>query len=119
MEHKLLIVDDEQSIADILCETFADEDIPTHAFYCGNDAIDYLQNNQVKLVLSDIQMPNGSGIDILEYIQKMDSPPKIMMMTGYTEYSKDELMSKGALEVFSKPVDLENLIERVSKIVES
>ena len=94
MEHKLLI-DDEQSIADILCETFADQDIPTHALYCGYDAIDYLQNNQVKLVLSDIQMPNGSGIDVLEYIQKIDSPPKIMMMTGYTEYSKDELMNKG------------------------
>lgn len=40
-------------------------------------------------------MPNGSGIDVLEYIQKIDSPPKIMMMTGYTEYSKDELMNKG------------------------
>lgn len=64
-------------------------------------------------------MPNGSGIVVLEYIQKMDSLPKIMMMTGYTEYSKDELMNKGALEVFSKHVDLENLIERVATIAES
>lgn len=118
MSHKLLIVDDEVSIADILCETFEDEDIHSLAMYSGNEAIEYLNNNKVDLILSDIQMPNGTGIDILNHIQTLEEPPKIIMMTGYTEYSKDELIGKGALEVFSKPVDLENLIEHVSNLIE-
>lgn len=115
MLENLLIVDDEQSIADILCETFKDEDINTHALYCGNDAYEYVVTNKISLILSDIQMPNGTGIELLDKISKLDTPPKIMFMTGYSEYSKDELLEKGALEVFSKPVDLDVLIEKVTE----
>lgn len=118
MPGKLLIVDDEQSIADILCETFEDEDIQSHALYCGNDAYEYLLTNEVSLILSDIQMPNGTGIELLDKMNKLENPPKIMFMTGYSEFSKDELLKKGAIEVFSKPVDLEVLISKVINVLE-
>lgn len=115
MSVSLLIVDDEQSIADILCETFEDEDIQSHALYCGNDAFEYVQSNNVKLILSDIQMPNGTGIELLDKIKQLENPPQIMFMTGYSEFSKNELLERGAIEVFSKPVDLDELIETVSR----
>lgn len=117
MTKSLLIVDDEQSIADILCETFEDEDIKSHALYCGNDAFKYVQENDISLILSDVQMPNGTGIELLENLNKLENPPKIMFMTGYSEYSKEELLAKGALDVFSKPVDLEQLIQKILNIL--
>ena len=117
MPGKLLIVDDEKSIADILCETFEDEDIQSHALYCGNDAFEYVQTNDVSLILSDIQMQNGTGIELLDKINQLEKPPKIMFMTGYSEFSKDELLKRGALEVFSKPIDLEVLINKVTIIL--
>lgn len=117
MACKLLIVDDEQSIADILCETFEDENIETHALYCGNDAFDYVLSNNVSLILSDIQMPNGSGIDLLKKLTTLSNPPKLIFMTGYSEFSKDELIKKGALQVFNKPIDLEELISYVTDLI--
>tara|TARA_Y100000389_G_C17045671_1_gene310287 strand:+ start:177 stop:533 length:357 start_codon:yes stop_codon:yes gene_type:complete len=117
MPGKLLIVDDEQSIADILCETFEDEDIQSHALYCGNDAFEYVLANDVSLILSDIQMPNGTGIELQDKINQLEKPPKVMFMTGYSEFSKDELLKRGALEVFSKPVDLDELINKILNVL--
>lgn len=94
MQYELLIVDDEKSIADILCETFEDEGVKVHALYSGNEAIDFVRNNSVKLILSDIQMPNGTGIDLIDALSKMNNAPQIFFMTGYTEYSKEELTKK-------------------------
>lgn len=114
MNTKLLIVDDEKSIADILCETFEDEGIPSKSLYNGNDAFNYIKDHpEIELVLSDIQMPHGNGIDLLNKVQQLESAPKVVFMTGYSEYSKSDLLEKGAIQVFSKPVNLDELITEV------
>ena len=117
MKYDLLIVDDEKTIADILCETFEDEGFTCKAIYSGFEAIEFLKTNIVLLILSDIQMPNGSGVDILDYLQFVKNPPKILFMTGYSTYSKDELKQKGALEIFNKPVDIDYIIERLKVLI--
>lgn len=110
---KILVVDDESTIADILVESFEDEGVDAKALYSGNQAIKFLQSNSVDLILSDIKMPDGTGIDLLESVTISTKKPALMFMTGYSEFSSDELLSKGALKVFTKPIDFDNVIEEI------
>lgn len=110
---KILIVDDESTIADILVESFEDEGIDAKALYSGNQAIKYLQNNQVDLVLSDIKMPDGTGIDLLESLIQSQKETSLMFMTGYSEFSSIELVEKGAIKVFTKPIDFDLVIDEI------
>jgi DNA-binding NtrC family response regulator len=110
---KILVVDDESTIADILVESFEDEGAQAKALYSGNHAIKYLKSNSVDLILSDIKMPDGTGIDLLEYVTENKNSAALMFMTGYSEFSSDELVSKGAIKVFTKPIDLDNVIDEI------
>lgn len=110
---QILVVDDESTIADILVESFEDEGITAKALYSGNQAINFLKDNPVDLILSDIKMPDGTGIDLLESLNKDSHKPKLMFMTGYSEFSSNELQAKGALKVFTKPIDFDNVIEEI------
>ena len=110
---KILVVDDESTIADILVESFEDEGAEAKALYSVNQVIEYLKSNIVDLILSDIKMPDGTGIDILEYVTESKNSAELMFMTGYSEFSSDELISKGAIKVFTKPIDFDNVIDEI------
>jgi len=110
---KILVVDDESTIADILVESFEDEGAQAKALYSGNQAIKYLKSNSVDLILSDIKMPDGTGIDLLEYVTESKNSAALMFMTGYSEFSSDELISKGAIKVFTKPIDFDNVVDEI------
>lgn len=117
MNYDILIVDDEKSIADILCDIFVDEDFTSVAKYSGNQAINFLKENKVRLILSDIQMSDGSGLDLLNEVKDKKDRPEVFFMTGHSEYSEKFLFENGAIEVFNKPVDIELLIKKVEKIL--
>jgi CheY-like chemotaxis protein len=111
---KILVVDDESTIADILVESFEDEGAQAKALYSGNQAIKYLESNTVDIILSDIKMPDGTGIDLLESLNADKTKDiSLMFMTGYSEFSTEELVSKGAIKVFTKPIDFDNVIEEI------
>jgi DNA-binding NtrC family response regulator len=113
----LLIVDDEVSIADILKETFMDEGMSVHALYSGKQAIQYLKNNQVRFILCDMLMPDGTGLELLDFLNSEKRSEKIFFMTGFSELSPEELVNKGAAGVFTKPVDLDALIKTFSHLL--
>jgi CheY-like chemotaxis protein len=107
----VLIVDDEPDIAELFESEFQDFGFTT--FTAGNitTAKSILASNSIDIVLSDVRMPGGNGIELLKWV-RTECPPSLifLIMTGYSDVSLADALSLGAHGLFAKPVDLEKII---------
>ncbi len=122
---KILVVDDEKDIQALFVQRFRKE-IKTHEMefsfvYSGEDALAYMNdhNHEAVLILSDINMPGMSGLELLKRIkQKYENPPPVVMMiTAYgDEENYQKSISYGADDFLTKPLDFSLLKEKLKKI---
>ena len=119
---KILVVDDEQDVKVLFQQRFRKEikeQMVDFAFaYSGEEALTYLRqhNHEAVLILSDINMPGMSGLELLEHIkQKYNEPPPIVMMiTAYGDQENfDTAKRLGADDFLTKPVDFSVLKEKL------
>jgi CheY-like chemotaxis protein len=119
---KVLVVDDETDMQTLFEQRFRKEiksgEIDFIFANSGNQALDYLnrQNHEFVLILSDINMPGMSGLELLDQIkQKYQAPPpKVMMITAYgDDYNYKQAMSLGADDFLTKPLDFNSLKEKL------
>jgi two-component system response regulator PilR (NtrC family) len=106
-QHIALIVDDEPDIRELLDLTLSRMNIKTYSAENLAQAINLLNKHDFDLCLTDMRLPDGSGIDIVKYIQENISSLPVAMITahGNMEYAIEALKS-GAFDFVSKPVDL-------------
>lgn len=106
-----LVVDDEADLREIICselqymgaKTFEAENITL--------AKSILEHHHIDLIISDIRMPGGSGIDLLNFVKaKNTSNPPLILITGFADVSCEEALALGAEAIVSKPFQLEELI---------
>ena len=119
---KILVVDDEKDMQALFEQRFR-KDIKEHrlqfVFACsGEEAFEYLNhiNHQVVLILSDINMPGMTGLQLLQKIkQKYNTPPPVVMMvTAYgDEENYNQAMSLGADDFLTKPLDFALLKDKL------
>ena len=114
---KLLIVDDEVDLCQVLSWDFEDQGMDVTLAHGGHKAIDLLKETNFDIVLSDIKMPDGDGIELLDYVYSERIPVKaIYLMTGYSDYPIEKLLEKGMRKLFKKPVETEAIIEDMKNI---
>jgi two-component system, chemotaxis family, chemotaxis protein CheY len=85
----------------------------------GLDAIAYLEENQVDLIISDWDMPKMDGIDLLRVVRETPSFQKIpfIIMTVHDDHDKIAIAKKeGVTEYLCKPVSNETLLETIEKV---
>ena len=118
MSKSILIVDDEQEIAELLAMAFTSLGFKVDTAFSVNEAETKIEGGtQFDFVLSDIRMPRKDGVELLKWIQHRTGPkPVVLMMTGYSQYSEDQLKSYGAHCMFTKPLALDMVVEIISKI---
>ncbi len=109
---KVLVVDDERDLVELMAEILTDEGYEVRRAFGGREALGVAREFQPWIVLSDIRMPNGSGVELMESLRKEfpSPPPHVVLMTGYSDFSEGELLGKGAAKVLSKPVAMEKVI---------
>lgn len=121
MKKKVLIVDDKQTIAKII-QVYISDMFDCIYFDDPIKSIAWLQEgNMPDLIVSDINMPNMSGVEFLEYIKKNDlykSIPFVILSGEDSTSQKIELLEKGADDYISKPFNPMELKVRLKKIVE-
>jgi len=119
---KILVVDDEKDMENLFLQRFRKEikdGIVILAFAnSGEQALEYMNHNnhEAVLILSDINMPGMSGLQLLEKIkQKFHAPPPIVMMiTAYGDAENfNTAMELGADDFLTKPVDFNLLKEKL------
>jgi len=124
---KILVVDDEADVQPLFLQRFRKE-IRDHEFdfsfaLSGEEALNYLHtaHSEVVLILSDINMPGMSGIELLMHIrQEYETPPPIVMMiTAYgDEENHRQAMQNGANEFLTKPLDFTLLKEKLKTFLQ-
>jgi signal transduction histidine kinase/DNA-binding response OmpR family regulator len=116
---KVLIIDDEKSITDLLSDMLGDNDFLTVSFNDAELAMDYLNVNSVDVILVDLILPKMSGMEILEDARRIDPDVEVVMMTGYaTLETAVEAMQKGAYGYLKKPFDINEVVTEVAKAAE-
>jgi len=118
---KILVVDDERDIQTLFEQRFRKEikeKILEFAFaFSGEEALVYLNQHEHEkvLILSDINMPGMSGLELLRHIKEIyhKPPPVVMMITAYGDAENFDTAKKyGADDFLTKPVDFNMLKEK-------
>lgn len=119
---KILVVDDELDIKDLFLQRFRKEvknkEMDFAFANSGEEALKFMEANEHKavLILSDINMPGMSGLQLLQHIKEKygKPPPVVMMITAYgDDENYKEAMRLGADDFLTKPVDFTNLKEKL------
>ena len=119
---KILVVDDEQDVMTLFQQRFRKE-IRSGAIdfafaFSGEEAINYLNahTHEAVLILSDINMPGMSGLELLEHIKTeyQKPPPTVMMITAYGDDENYNTAKRlGADDFLTKPLDFKLLKDKL------
>lgn len=121
---KILVVDDEPDVRALFEQKFRREirngEFQFSFAFSGEEALNYLEGHisEIVMILSDINMPGMSGIELLKNIRKENplAPPVVMMITAYGDTDNySQAMKFGADDFLTKPV---NFIELKQKLQE-
>lgn len=114
MSASVLIVDDEPDILELLDITISRMGLETLKAGTLADALVILANNQPALCLTDMQLPDGNGIELINHIQQEHQNTPVAMITAFGSVDTAiNALKAGAFDFLSKPVDLERLRELI------
>ncbi|HAR63170.1 MAG TPA: two-component system response regulator [Candidatus Margulisbacteria bacterium] len=118
MQYSILIVDDEHIIRQSI-EAIFSEDYDIYKACSGEEAVEIIQKNHIDLVLLDMRMVGSiDGIATLKLIKQQDASIEVIMATAVKDkYILDEAMKHGACDYIEKPFDIDDLINRVYRIL--
>src|SRR5438105_2999461 len=115
----LLIVDDEASLRDFLSIVFEEDDWHVTTADSLAAARAALQKNEPELILCDLMLPDGSGLDLLREVKTQTPSVAVIMITAHTSTkSAVEALKAGAFDYIAKPFDIEELKIIVRNAVE-
>jgi CheY-like chemotaxis protein len=124
---KILVVDDEKDVQLLFEQRFRKEikngEIQFAFAFSGEDALQYMNTHEHEavLILSDINMPGMSGLELLKHIKQKfhKPPPMVMMITAYGDAENFNTAKElGADDFLTKPVDFTALKEKLKHITE-
>ena len=117
MVHSILVVDDNDAIRRSMHKFLEISKYNVSSVTSAEEAIKFLINNQVDVIITDIMMGGMSGLELTEVINK-NYDADVIIMTGYSgDYSYEEAISKGASDIVFKPVRFEELLLRLKRVL--
>ena len=118
---RILIVDDEENARVALSKILAHDGYDVSSAGNGFEALNFLRDREVELIITDINMPEMNGLTFLRELNRNHPQSNVIMITAYGEVeSYLEAMNLGAFEYINKPVrydDLKKVINKIFKVV--
>ena len=119
MNPKILVVDDDLASVETTIEVLEREGYELHSASGGRQALNTLGKEDINVVITDLKMPDLSGIDLLKYIQESNPYTQVIILTGYgTIDSAVEAMREGAFYYLKKPIEINTLRQTVKNALE-
>jgi DNA-binding NtrC family response regulator len=116
---KILVVDDEPSILKLLKEALTQWGYQVACVGTGAEALEAIRTELFDAAITDIRMPEMSGLDLLREIKRHDESIEVVVMTGYpTIASAVEALKEGAYDYLSKPLILDELRHLMARVTE-
>ena len=98
----LLLVDDNIDLRSTFKEVFLSLGYSVVEASDGTEAIDILNKFDFDLIITDVQMPNMNGFDLLVAIKKLKIQTPVVVISGGSKYSREDILNAGASEYFEK-----------------
>ena len=118
MAEKIVIVDDEKEIADVVELYLKNEDYEVHKFYNGKDTLAFLEKEEPDLAILDVMLPDIDGFTILQKIRETYKFP-VIMLTAKSEYlDKITGLTLGADDYIAKPFKISILAMKAKRMLQ-
>ena len=114
---RILVVDDEENARVSLAKILTREGYEVASAGNGYEALNYLRNREVDLIITDINMPEMNGISFLRELNHSHPSSNVIMITAHGEVETYiEALNLGAFEYINKPLKVEELKKIIAKI---
>jgi DNA-binding response OmpR family regulator len=114
---KLLLIEDDARVAQVLAEAFAKDGHETTVRYTGEDGLAYLTRERPDAIVLDVRLPTINGIEVLRKIRMTDPLLPVIIMTGLATPSEvAEARRLGVTEIIEKPQVLKHFTEALARI---
>ena len=116
---RVLVVDDEPMIRQLLTDVLGDEGYQVDTAASGEDAILKLRDNRFDFVITDLMMPGVNGVKVCETVKELDPDTEVIVMTGYASLNTAvECMKLGAADYLNKPVNIDEIRLVLARLME-
>ena len=114
---KILLVEDEQNLADAVCEILRKHNYSVNHVDNGEDGLDEAMTQTYDVILLDIMLPKLNGLKVLKELRKEDKHTAVIMLTALSEI-EDKIagLNKGADDYLPKPFNMSELIARIQAV---
>jgi len=113
----ILVVDNEEGIRESTREAIQHAGYTCWAAASGDEALRFLEENHVDLVISDIRMPGLTGFELTEIVKKKYDTD-VILITGFgKDFQYEEAIEKGASEFILKPIKMQELVVRLKRVL--
>lgn len=113
MGERILIVDDEQEIADLVALYLENENFTVYKYYTGREALKCIGNEKLDLAILDVMLPDMNGLEICQFIRREYNYPVIMLTAKGEEIDKITGLTLGADDYITKPFLPLEMVARV------
>ena len=119
MKGRILVVDDERSIRDILTQVLGYEGYDVVSAASGGESLSMYRAQPCDLVLLDVKMQGIDGIDTLQQLRQLDPDARVVMISGHgTVTTAVQAVKSGAFDFLEKPLDADRLLVTVQRALE-
>jgi two-component system nitrogen regulation sensor histidine kinase GlnL len=120
MKGRILIIDDEETLCYFLRESLEEKGYQAAAAHTAGEGLKQLAGQDVDLVLLDLKLPDGEGLDVLSEIRRVDAGLPVIVLTGHAAVeSAVRAMKLGAYDYLEKPINLAQLSSSVAEALDS
>ncbi|NJK79967.1 MAG: response regulator transcription factor [Chloroflexaceae bacterium] len=118
MRTPILVAEDEPLTGQMLVDVLEDSGYEVNLASTAPEAIRLIEEKQFAVVVSDIRMPGGNGIDILQHARRQSPSPEVILLTGYGALDTAiAALREGVFDYLTKPCDPDTLLDRISDAI--
>ena len=114
---KILVVDDEPDLRDVISSRFELEGCEVTLAENGQSAIDAMKAHRFDAVITDVRMPGRNGIELLDAIKDNGDQTAVILISGFTDLEPEDALNRGAKALLIKPFDLDDIINAVCNAI--
>ena len=115
----LLVIDDSPGSVELLSNGLSQPGLEILTASHPEEGLNLFRSRRPEIVITDLMMPQMTGMEVLERIVEIDPATDVILMSGhYSTESAVEAIKKGASDYLNKPVSIDPLRERIGKLVE-
>ena len=115
---KIIVVDDEEIVLSLICDTLEDEGYDIKTASNGEDALKIIEQDNFDLIISDIRMPGIDGIELIKKTREIQPEIGVIFMTGYANLnSAKNAIKQGAFDYIMKPFEISEIRKAVKDAI--